>query len=103
MNEYSKIANDGLEDKQFGNSGDGCACSNGSNYHAITYHNRKSGGQDVLCSLSNAQSLELLGHSGEVHSLTLLLNLLIEYVPLNTGVLHAICIYDINTYCSLLF
>jgi hypothetical protein len=72
--EYSEIAN-GSEDWQFGNCDDGHGSSKGSSYHdcsaryAIT-ENKRSGGQSVLHSLSSAQCLELLGHSGEVYSLT---------------------------------
>jgi hypothetical protein len=72
--EYSEIAN-ASEDWQFGNCYDGHGSSKGSTYHdcSASYaiiENKRSGGQSVLHSLSNAQCLELLGHSGEVYSLT---------------------------------
>jgi hypothetical protein len=75
--EYSEIAK-GIEVGQFENLGDGPDCSKGSKYRGssakyVINDYKKLGGQNVIHSLSNAQSLELLGHSGEVLSLTLLL------------------------------
>ncbi|KAJ1267710.1 hypothetical protein BS78_07G078400 [Paspalum vaginatum] len=67
---YSEIAN-GYENKQFANSDDGHDWTKGSKYHGCSAKHvvndyKKLGGQSVLRSLSNAQRLELLGHSGEV-------------------------------------
>ena len=69
--EYSEIANR-YEDKQFENSDDGHDCIKGSKYHGcsgkyVINDYKMLGGQNVLHSLSSAQNLELLGHSGEVH------------------------------------
>jgi hypothetical protein len=68
--EYSEIAN-GYEDKQFGNRGNRLDRTRGSKDHGCSAKHiindyKKFGGQNVLNSLSNAQYLELLGHSGEV-------------------------------------
>ncbi|KAL6659305.1 hypothetical protein ACP70R_003345 [Stipagrostis hirtigluma subsp. patula] len=68
--EYSEIAN-GYEDKKFGNREDVHHCSKGTKYHGcsakyVINDYKKLGGQNVLRSLSSAQNLELLGHSGEV-------------------------------------
>ncbi|CAL5003430.1 unnamed protein product [Urochloa decumbens] len=68
--EYSEIAN-GYEDKQIGNCDDGLDCAKGSKYDGcsakyVINDYEALGGQNFLHSLSNAQNLELLGHSGEV-------------------------------------
>ncbi|CAL5010895.1 unnamed protein product [Urochloa decumbens] len=68
--EYSEIAN-GYEDKQIGNCDDGLDCAKGSKYDGcsakyVINDYEALGGQNLLHSLSNAQNLELLGHSGEV-------------------------------------
>ncbi|CAO2206092.1 unnamed protein product [Urochloa humidicola] len=68
--EYSEIAND-YEDKQIGNCNDGPEFAEGSKYDGcsakyVINDYKTLGGQNLLHSLSNAQSLELLGHSGEV-------------------------------------
>ncbi|CAO2168356.1 unnamed protein product [Urochloa humidicola] len=65
--EYSEIAK-GIEVSQFENLGGGSDCSKASKYHGSYIINdyKKLGGQNVINSLSNAQSLQLLGHSGEV-------------------------------------
>lgn len=66
---YSEVAN-GYENKQFGNFDDGHYHTEGNKYHGCSANHvlndyKELGGQNVLHSLSNAQSLELLGHSGE--------------------------------------
>ncbi|CAL5007742.1 unnamed protein product [Urochloa decumbens] len=65
--EYSEIAK-GIEVSQFENLGGGSDSSRPSKYHGSYIINdyKKLGGQNVIHSLSNAQSLLLLGHSGEV-------------------------------------
>lgn len=74
--EYSEVAN-GFEYGQFGKFDYVPGSTNGNDYyhHSAKYEisdDKKSGAQNVLHSLSNAQSLELLGHSGEVHLQTFL-------------------------------
>ncbi|XP_044960231.1 uncharacterized protein LOC123411368 isoform X1 [Hordeum vulgare subsp. vulgare] len=68
--EYSEIAN-GSEDKYFGNCYDGFEFSKGGKISGYSKNHgfndyETLGGQNILCSLSNARSIELLGHSGEV-------------------------------------
>ncbi|CAO2209832.1 unnamed protein product [Urochloa humidicola] len=68
--EYSEIVK-GIEVSQFENFDDGSDCSKASKSHGsstkyIINDYKELGGQNVIHSLSNAQSLELLGHSGEV-------------------------------------
>lgn len=82
--EYSEIVK-GIEIRQFENHDDGPDCSKGSKYHGfiakyVINDYKKLGGQNVIHSLSNARSLELLGHSGEVLSLTLLQYISIEFI-----------------------
>ncbi|XP_015695520.2 uncharacterized protein LOC102720545 [Oryza brachyantha] len=67
---YSEIAS-GSEFELFTNHDDGGDCSMGCKYHGSSSSHgfndyRTLGGQNVLQGLSNARSLELLGHSGEV-------------------------------------
>ncbi|TVU43231.1 hypothetical protein EJB05_09678 [Eragrostis curvula] len=68
--EYSEIAN-GYDYRQFGNNDAGSDSSKGSKYHGssskyVINDYKKLGGQNILQTLSNAQCLDLLGHSGEV-------------------------------------
>uniref|UniRef100_A0A0D3GX85 F-box domain-containing protein n=1 Tax=Oryza barthii TaxID=65489 RepID=A0A0D3GX85_9ORYZ len=67
---YKEIAN-GYKFEQFKDHDDGGDCSMGGKYHGSSSNNgfnddKTLGGQNVLHSLSNARSLELLAHSGEV-------------------------------------
>lgn len=68
--EYSEIAN-GFEDKYSGNCYDDLEFSKGGKNYGFSanygFNDYKTlGGQNVLHSLSNARSIELLGHAGEV-------------------------------------
>ncbi|VAH98412.1 unnamed protein product [Triticum turgidum subsp. durum] len=65
--EYSEIAN-GTEDKYFANVSEFSKGGKNSGYSGNYGFNdyKTLGGQNILCSLLNARSIELLGHSGEV-------------------------------------
>uniref|UniRef100_A0A0D3GX96 F-box domain-containing protein n=1 Tax=Oryza barthii TaxID=65489 RepID=A0A0D3GX96_9ORYZ len=60
--EYSQIANE-CRDGKYSHCHDSECCSS---YHDTCKLANSFSGQDLLCSLSNARSLELLAHSGEV-------------------------------------
>ncbi|XP_015649040.1 MEIOTIC F-BOX protein MOF-like [Oryza sativa Japonica Group] len=68
--EYNEIVNE-YKFEQYKDHDDGGDCSMGGKYHGSSSNNgfnddKTLGGQNVLHSLSNARSLELLAHSGEV-------------------------------------